>query len=119
MNTFPVLKSGVVMQYPAETSSQYSTQILRFLDGSEQRFREFATPIHRWVVKLNLLDENELNKLRTFFRIQAGAAGSFGFTDPGDGALYTNCSLETDEMIETLTGEGRGQTTLVIRENRT
>ena len=118
MNTFPVLKTGAVMQYPAERSSQYSNQVLQFLDGSEQRFREFAAPIHRWVIKLTLLDEAELNQLRDFFRIQAGAAGAFGFTDPGNGALYVNCSLETDEMIETLTGEGRGQTTLVIRENR-
>ena len=118
MNTFPLLKTGAVMQYPAETRSQYSNQVLRFLDGSEQRLREFAAPIHRWVVKLALLDEGELNQLREFFRIQAGAAGTFAFTDPGDGALYANCSLETDEMIEVLDGEGRGKTILVIKENR-
>lgn len=118
MSTFPVLKTGAVMQYPAERSSQYANQVVRFLDGSEQRFREFAQPLHRWVIRLDLLDESELNRLREFFRIQNGAAGTFGFTDPWDCASYANCSLETDTMIETLTGEGRGQTTLTVRENR-
>jgi hypothetical protein len=118
MSTFPTLKTGAVMQYPAERNRQFSNQVIRFLDGSEQRFREFAQPLHRWVIKLDAIDESEMNQLREFFRIQDGAFGEFSFTDPWDGTVYISCSLETDAMVEKLVGEGRGQTSLVVKENR-
>ena len=69
-------------------------------------------------VTLDVLNETEMNALREFFRIQNGAAGQFSFTDPWDGSQYPNCSLETDEMVEVLEDVGRGQTALIIRENR-
>ena len=119
MNTFPTLRTGAVMQYPASKDIQFSAQVVRFIDGSEQRFREFAQPLSRWSIQLDKLDEHELNGLREFFRIVSGGAEAFVFTDPWDGVQYASCSLETDEMIETLLDEGRGNTTLVVKENRT
>ena len=118
MSTFPKLKTGAVMQYPALRGSNFGTQVLRFLDGSEQRFRVVAAPLRRWVIQLAALDETEMNGLREFFRLQNGCAGSFRFTDPWDGADYPDCSLETDEMIETYADDMRGKTTLTIRENK-
>ncbi len=118
MNTFPTLSTAAVLQYPAYKAYDFSTQIVRFIDGSEQRFCEYPTPLRRWSVSLDLLTETEMNGLREFFRIQSGAAGQFRFTDPWDGTQYSNCSLETDQMTETLVDEGRGRTILVIRENR-
>src|SRR5258708_565604 len=98
MSTFPILKTGAVMQYPAERNGQFSNQVIRFIDGSEQRFRDFAHPLHRWAIKLESIDETEMNQLREFFRIQNGAAGEFSFTDPWDSTVYPSCSLETDAM---------------------
>src|SRR5271165_847025 len=112
MSSFPTLKTGAVMQYPAERSRQFSNQVLRFLDGSGQRFRDFAQPLHRWVIRLDAIDESELNQLREFFRIQDGSAGEFSFTDPWDGTVYPSCSLETDAMVEAVVSEGRCRTSL-------
>jgi phage-related protein len=119
MNTFPVLKTGAVMQYPAERDVRFSTQVVRFVDGSEQRFRQFGRPLQRWVIRLDKLDEYEMNTLREFFRIQNGAAGAFQFTDPWDETVYPNCSLQTDQMIETFQGPFEASTSLIVRENRT
>lgn len=118
MNDFPVLATGAVTQYPAERNLVFSTQVVRFLDGSEQRFREIAQPLHRWVIQLDNLSEREMNQLREFFRIQDGGAEPFRFTDPWDGTQYPACSLDTDQMVELFAGQGGAKTTLAITENR-
>jgi phage-related protein len=118
MNDFPTLMTGAVMQYPAERDLVFSTQVVRFLDGSEQRFREIAAPLHRWVIQLDNLSEREMNRLREFFRIQDGGSEPFSFTDPWDGTQYPSCSLETDQMVEVFTGPGQAKTSLVVTENR-
>ena len=38
---FPTLKTGAVMQYPGKRILQFSTDVVRFLDGTEQRYREY------------------------------------------------------------------------------
>ncbi len=118
MSEFPRLKTGAVLQYPAEQGIAYSTHIVRFLDGSEQRCREYSAPIRRWVVRLNLLDDEELSRLEEFFEDQQGALDDFSFTNPWDGAVYPSCSLENGVAAWKLQGENRGRTELVIRENR-
>lgn len=118
MNSFPVLKTGAVAQYPVKKTEAFSTQVVRFIDGSEQRFADYGTPLHQWTIRLNLLDESEMHLLREFFRAQMGASGTFGFTDPWTGTLYANCSLENSELDEELDAEMRGATQLIVRENR-
>lgn len=118
MSDFPILKTGAVLQYPAEKETSFATQVVRFVDGSEQRFRSYQSPIHRWTIQLELLDQSELQSLGTFFRTQAGAAESFAFTDPWDGTKYTNCTLESSEAVLQLFDEVNGKTSLIVRENR-
>ena len=117
MSTFPTLKTGAVLQYPAARESSYSTQIVRFLDGSEQRFRDYAAPLHSWIVKLDQLDESEMNAIREFFRVLDGGSESFSFTDPWDGTVYPDCSI-SDELLESFTGDHNSQLQLTITENR-
>ncbi|MCE5306207.1 MAG: DUF2460 domain-containing protein [Acidobacteriales bacterium] len=119
MTDFPILKTGAVMQYPAERSMSFSTEVLRFVDGSEQRFRDFGTPLKRWIVRLDLLEDAELKRLEQFFEASQGALGSFQFTDPRDGTVYASCRLEEDQMTIEFNAEQQGRTELVIRENRT
>jgi len=107
------------MQYPAGTGITCATSIVRFLDGSEQRYRLQAAPLHRWTVQLRLLDEGELHQVREFFRAQAGQLGTFGFTDPWDGTVYPSCSFESDVMSDVLGDVSDGRTQLIVRENRT
>jgi uncharacterized protein DUF2460 len=118
MATFPTLKTGAVAQYPAPRRLRFQNQVLRFLDGSEQRYRGYSSALREWTIRLDLLDDAELAALRDFFETQKGAFGSFTFVDPQDNTAYADCSFTDDRMSMELEGESRGRTTLVIRENR-
>ena len=117
MSTFPTLKTGVVMQYPARRGTRYSTVTVQFVDGADQRFRIYAAPVHQWVVQLSLLDQTELHQLQEFFLSMNGRAEDFSFTDPRDATNYPSCSLASDSMAAVLAGEWNGQTTLTVLEN--
>jgi phage-related protein len=115
---FPTLKTGAVAQYPADRTRRFSTQVLRFLDGSEQRFAGFGAPLKRWVIRLELLDEAEMAGLEEFFVEQGGRAGTFAFTDPWDGTVHANCSFESDVMTGDYNGSNDGAVSVVVKENR-
>lgn len=119
MATFPILKTGAVAQYPARRTVRYQNQALRFVDGTEQRYRDCAGPLHQWEIALSELDESETAALEAFLISNQGAFGTFSFTDPWDGTVYPNCSLASDEMDLTAAGEMMGSTRLVVMENRT
>jgi len=116
MSQFPILRTGAVMQYPARMDVSFSTSVIRFMDGSEQRFRLYQAPLHRWIIQLELLDEGELSQLREFFRDQN--CQSFAFTDPSDGVVYSSCSIGDDSMMDRLAAVSAASTSLTIVENR-
>ena len=118
MPDFPTLRTGAVIQYPAHRQFSFVTQVQRFLDGSEQRFRKWSGTQRRWIIRLNLLTDEELSSLRDFFRGRSGQAQSFRFVDPWDGLVYENCTLDSDSFEVVLRGEGRGDVDLVVRETR-
>jgi len=118
MANFPTLKTGAILQYPATATVRFFNRSLRFVDGADQFYRDYRTPLHEWVIRLELLDEAELKSLEQFFTDQQGQFGSFSFTDPKNGATYSNCSLFIDDLVLSFDGERRGRTTVIIRENR-
>jgi hypothetical protein len=115
---FPKLKTGAVMQYPAQRRLEYRTSVLRFVDGGEQRYRESAKELRRWAIRLDLLDDTEVAGVEEFFEAQQGRFASFPFTDPWDGTTYPSCSLESDEIGAEWQGEGRCRTVVTVIENR-
>jgi hypothetical protein len=118
MASFPELKTGAVMQYPATKSIRFQNQTVRFLDGTEQRYRDAAGPLHQWTIRLNELDESEMAAFGQFFQANQGRLGSFTFTDPWDGTAYANCSLASDELTLGSLAEMRGKTALTVIQNR-
>lgn len=118
MSTFPRLKTNAVQQYPARRALEFSTSILRFVDGTEQRFREYPSLLRSWSIDLKLLDEAEMTKLENFFVTQGGQYGSFSFTDPWDQATYPNCTLQDPDLLLRYEGPQSGSLNLVVRENR-
>jgi hypothetical protein len=118
MADFPLLKTGAVMQYPAERRRDYATRVLEFLDGGEQRFRSQPEPLRQWIIRLDLLQEGELKALENFFRAQAGRQQEFTFLDPWTAEEVEHCSFASDTLELSLTGHDRGRATLTIRENR-
>ncbi|MGD0666028.1 MAG: DUF2460 domain-containing protein [Bryobacteraceae bacterium] len=118
MASFPTLKTSAVAQYPATKAVTFQNQVVRFVDGSEQRYRDCAGPLHQWVIRLNELDETEMTALEQFLESNQGSFGSFSFTDPWDNQTYNNCSFASDAMDLTSMEEMRGQTSVTVKENR-
>jgi hypothetical protein len=118
MTTFPLLKTKAVAQYPATKTVQFRNQALRFIDGTEQRYRDAASALHSWVIQLNALDESEIAAVENFFSQNQGQFGSFSFTDPWDGTVYSDCSVQSGDLTLESDGESRGRTSLTIAENR-
>ena len=115
---FPVLKTGAVAQYPATNTTQFASFVVRFLDGGDQRYRQFASSLRRWTIKLDMLDETELNAIEQFFIAQEGCFGTFSFIDPWTQATFANCSLDQESLEYGVRGEAQGTTSLVVVENR-
>jgi Conserved hypothetical protein 2217 (DUF2460) len=118
MANFPVLKTKAVAQYPLRRVVQFQNQTLRFLDGTEQRYRDSAGPLRRWDIQLDQLDETEAAAVDEFFLSNQGAFGTFAFTDPWDGRVYESCSIAGDELPLSSAGEMQGRTVLTVMENR-
>ena len=118
MATFPKLKTNAVAQYPAAKGLRFQNQVLRFVDGTEQKYRDGPGVLHQWTIRLSELDEGEMAALEQFFQASQGRFASFAFTDPWDNAQYANCSLAGDGLELTALGPLHGMTTLVVVENR-
>ncbi len=118
MTGFPILKTGAVIQYPAERQTRFSTEVFEFLDGTEQRFREYSKGLRRWVIRLDLLDVTELQAVAAFFD-DASALANFSFTDPWDGVVHPTCVVEGQELKAEFQDESVARTELIIRENST
>ncbi len=117
--TFPTLKTGAVTQYPATKNTQYSSFVVRFLDGTDQRYRQYTPALLRWTVKLALLDESELRAFEQFFISQEGQTGTFSFVDPWTQTVYPSCSFDQGTYAFQLAAESQGAVSLSIVENRT
>ena len=72
MATFPVLSSSAVIQYPAPLAHVRAGRIVRFIDGSDERFIALGKTLRSWQVKLSLLNEQELGQIEAFFETQDG-----------------------------------------------
>jgi len=118
MTSFPTLKTSAVTQYPATKAIAFQNQVLRFLDGTEQRYRDCAGPLHQWAIRLSELDETEMAALEQFLESNQGSFGSFSFTDPWDNQTYSNCSFASDPMDSLFMEEMRGKVSVTVRENR-
>lgn len=118
MAAFPTLATGAIAQYPSTRSVHSHTTVLRYLDGSEQRFRNRASPAYRWIVQLSDVSTEELIALEEFFLEHQGETGSFSFTDPWTGTEHLDCSFESAAFEMETFAEGRSASTLIIRNNR-
>jgi len=116
---FPLLKTGAIAQYPAIKANQYSSFAVRFMDGSDQRYRQYTPAQQRWTIQLSLLDEAELYALDQFFASQNGRFGTFSFVDPWTHTVYPNCSFDQDTVTYQLTDASHGALRMVVVENQT
>ena len=115
--TFPSLRTGALAQFPLRRELRRASEVVRFLDGSEQAYRAASGERRRWLIDLALLDAREAAQLRAFFEQQKGRWGTFAFTDPATGQSYASCSFESDAFPEKQECEGRASASLVVYEH--
>ncbi len=116
MNTFPALKSGAVTQYPTVVTQSQPVQVIRFIDGADQRFLSQGPMRREWQINLTQLDEAETYALEQFFAGQQGTYASFIFPDPISGADVPNCKFALSELITGYLGPDMSSTSIRIIE---
>ncbi len=116
MAVFPVLSTGAVCQYPARVIHQQAVQVLRYIDGSEQRFLQQGRQLRRWEIRLDLLSETEVSTLEKFFQTQLGDYSCFDFFDPFTNTLISQCVLGTPYLTSELLGIGTGSASCWVIE---
>jgi hypothetical protein len=115
MATFPTLRSGKQAQYPSDLEWRAETEVLRFVDGSEQRFKT-RKPQRRWTLRYWNLDEGELRMLEEFVISQNAGSGMFAFTDPDSGVTYAKCRLGAAPVVLKSDGWQRNAAEIVVME---
>ena len=98
MAAFPSLSSGVVTQYPTGISTGQGVGVIRFIDGSDQRFLNQGRMLRQWQIRLSLLSEDEVHKLESFFAGQQGDYSTFDFPDPISATNVPNCRFASPEL---------------------
>lgn len=116
MAIFPTLSAGAVTQYPVNVVLGQSVQIVRFLDGSDQRFLNQGRQYRRWQIYLQLLNDSEMHQLETFFLAQQGEYSLFEFPDPFSNQNVPNCRLGAAGMASDFIGVDNGSSTLWVIE---
>src|SRR3954453_9600148 len=99
MLSFPSLRSGATAQYPLGLTEDAAVQVIRFLDGTDQRFQSRGKLLRRWKIDLTALTEDEIGAVEAFFNALGGAYMKFSFSDPVSGDLIPNCILYTEELL--------------------
>ena len=117
MADFPTLKTGAYVQDGSAAVVRFGTRVIRFSDGTEQRFRDRKGPRRRWMVRLDLLTDQEVDLLANFIDARQGRHGSFSFFDPFDQIEYPDCSLESDSHLFDLREHQNTAATIWVRQN--
>ena len=96
---FPLLSSGAVTQYGSLIGFVWPAQVIRFVDGTDQRFLACGNVFRRWAIDLRLLNESEVASMEEFFNNALGEYSTFTFPDPISGTNVPNCRIGAPELI--------------------
>ncbi len=99
MSNFPSLNTGAIAQYPLGVTTGQNSEVIRFLDGTDQRYRMQGQMLRRWQIRLDLLNEDEMQALEVFFQGQLGSYSTFLFPDPLSGTTVPNCRFAADSFL--------------------
>jgi hypothetical protein len=113
---FPILSSGAVTQYPSPLTTGQAAQVIRFLDGSDQRYLAQGKMLRSWEIRLNLLNEIEVQLIEAFFTSQQGDYSAFVFPDPFTGSNVPNCRLGAARLVSDYMGVDANSTSFWVLE---
>ncbi len=116
MADFPLLSSGAVTQYPSGLTSAHNVKVIRFLDGSDQRYLMQKGILRQWQIRLDLLNETEIQQIEAFFTDIQGDYGLFTFPDPFSGTMVPLCRLGAPGLVSEYLGVDNGATSFWVIE---
>jgi hypothetical protein len=116
MANFPLLSTGAIAQHPVSRAATYATEVIQFLDGSQQRCMMRGKLLRRWQLSLSQLSDQELLAIEQFFDSAQGNFGLFTFTDPLTGSAVPNCRLQNPSVITQYLALGNGSAVMLIEE---
>jgi hypothetical protein len=116
MATFPVLSSSAITQYPIPLTTGQASQVIRFLDGSDQRYLVQGKMLRSWEIRLNLLNEAEIQRIEEFFILQQGDYSRFIFPDPFTGSNVPDCRLGAAGLVSDYLGVDASSTSFWVLE---
>jgi len=116
MAAFPILSSGAVTQYPTGLTSGQGSRVIRFLDGSDQRYLMQARALRQWQIRLDLLNETEIQQVEAFFTDVQGDYSPFTFPDPISGADVPSCRLAAPALVSEYIGVDNSSTSFWVIE---
>jgi len=116
MATFPTLSTGSVSQYPMPLGAGQTVDVIRFLDGSDQRYLNQGRMLRQWLIRLDLLNDAEIQTLEAFFTAQSGDYSSFTFPDPFSGNSVPNCRFAAPELVSEYVGADISSTSFWVVE---
>jgi hypothetical protein len=116
MAMFPHLNTGAVAQYSASVWNRRPARVIYFIDGQDQRYTTSYKALRTWQIRLELLNEDEIDALQAFFLGQMGAYSTFSFYDPFSGQIVPNCRFATESFSASWDGVDVGSTALLVTE---
>lgn len=116
MADFPTLSSAAITQYPVGVTNIQTARVIRFMDGSDQRYRLRGRSLRQWEIHLDLLNELEIQQLESFFTNMQGDYGTFSFPDPFSGVSVPNCRLAAPELVSEYSGVDSSATSFWVIE---
>lgn len=96
---FPALRSGVVGMYPSTLGVVFATQVVQFVNDSEQRWSSQAG-LGNFELTFTNINGYDLSILLDFFRSVKGAFDTT-WTLTMNGSTHTNCTFLQDDFTWT------------------
>ena len=116
MANFPILSTGAVTQYPTGLTSAQNAHVIRFLDGSDQRYLMQGKSLRQWQIRLDLLNETEVQQVEAFFIDVQGDYLPFDFPDPVSGKMVPSCRLAAPGLVSEYLGVDNSATSFWVIE---
>lgn len=116
MADFPALSSGQSLMYPVRRIHTRQTVVHRFLNDSEQRYRD-RVRLEYFVLSFTGLNPSDLGTIEAFFDEMKGPLDSTWSVEVS-GVTYNNCSFDSDTFAVTEPVDGLYDVELRIRQTR-
>jgi hypothetical protein len=117
----PTLASGSVARYPVQVTTSAKTGIVRFVNGSEQRWRE-AQQITSFVLTYTNINAYDTSTMQAFFIARKGRFVDSALTNTFSVTLgsttWNYCMFDQDDFTEIENRPGHYTFTLKITQVR-